>query len=93
MTSTAAAIFRRVAPSLPKYALRDHAGSTAPIDFALAVAQHESYMETIQSALPDPPDFTVLPADETYPDCVFVEDAAITLGGTALVTNSGALSR
>ncbi|CAM9334433.1 unnamed protein product, partial [Lampetra planeri] len=34
-----------------------------------------------------------LPADESLPDCVFVEDAAVVCGDTALITRPGAESR
>ena len=35
----------------------------------------------------------VMPVDERYPDCVFVEDPAIVCDGTALITiPGGALS-
>ncbi len=35
----------------------------------------------------------VLPADEKFPDCVFVEDAAVIVGGHALLTQPGDPSR
>ena len=34
-----------------------------------------------------------LPADEVHPDCIFVEDNAVVIGRTALITRSGAPSR
>ena len=30
-----------------------------------------------------------MPADERYPDCVFVEDPVVVCGGTALITIPG----
>lgn len=33
----------------------------------------------------------VLPADDQYPDCVFVEDVAVVADGTALITIPGQL--
>lgn len=34
-----------------------------------------------------------LQEDENYPDCCFVEDCAVVIGGTALITRPGHLSR
>ena len=36
---------------------------------------------------------TELPADESLPDCVFIEDTAIVIGNTALITCPGHESR
>ncbi len=33
----------------------------------------------------------VIPADEQFPDCVFVEDPVVVCGDTALVTSPGEL--
>lgn len=34
-----------------------------------------------------------LQEDESYPDCCFVEDCAVVIGGTALITRPGHVSR
>jgi dimethylargininase len=59
-------------------------------DYALALAQHEAYTQKLQTCglL-----VTVLPADESLPDAVFVEDTAVMLADCAVVTNPGAPSR
>lgn len=61
-----------------------------PIDLARAKGQHRSYVEAL-SAL----GLTVilLPADESHPDCCFVEDCVLCADGVALVANLGAASR
>jgi len=59
-------------------------------DPALLARQHEIYIEALIEA-----GVTVntMPARESFPDSVFVEDAALMLGGTALLLNPGAPSR
>lgn len=59
-------------------------------DVDLAIAQHAAYAAAL-SALGL--ELRILPADEAYPDGVFVEDAAITLPDAALITRPGAPSR
>ena len=61
-----------------------------PIDVALARQQHQAYEAllrrlgcTVQS----------LPPDDAYPDCVFVEDAALVLDEMAILLRPGATSR
>lgn len=61
-----------------------------PIDVALAQRQHAAYARAlIECGVA----VTTLPAEETCPDCVFVEDTAVVIGGTALITRPGAPSR
>ncbi|QPP09690.1 N(G),N(G)-dimethylarginine dimethylaminohydrolase [Streptomyces bathyalis] len=61
-----------------------------PVDRDLAVRQWEGYVR----ALRDNGWRTLeVPAEETCPDSVFVEDAVVVLRGTALICRSGALSR
>nr|WP_206322889.1 dimethylargininase [Streptomyces sp. HNM0575] len=61
-----------------------------PVDRELAVRQWEGYVR----ALRDHGWQTVeLPPEEACPDSVFVEDAVVVLGGTALVCRPGAPSR
>jgi dimethylargininase len=52
----------------------------------LARAQHTAYVEVLRGLVPN---VKVLPADEKFPDCVFVEDPAIVIGGHALLTQPG----
>jgi dimethylargininase len=61
-----------------------------PIDVALARKQPAAYceeLEVIGVAV------TRLPADERFPDCVFVEDTAVVAGDVALITRPGADAR
>ncbi len=61
-----------------------------PIDVARARAQHAAYVAALRSlglAIVE------LPADDAFPDCVFVEDTAVVARGAALVTRPGAVSR
>lgn len=62
----------------------------APIDLARAEAQHRAYEEALAEA-----GFTIarLPALPGHPDGVFVEDTALLLGGHAVITRPGAMSR
>jgi dimethylargininase len=62
----------------------------APIDIALARQQHAAY-EAALIALGVRID--QLPAENAYPDAVFVEDVAIVLDEIAIVTAPGAASR
>lgn len=61
-----------------------------PVDMDLADAQWEAYVEALRAE-----GFTIVdvpPADE-LPDSVFIEDALVMIGGTAVVTRPGADSR
>lgn len=60
------------------------------IDVALARAQHAAYEAALVAC-----GATVdqLAADEACPDCVFVEDTAVIVGDTALITQPGAPTR
>jgi dimethylargininase len=61
-----------------------------PIDVALARVQHEEYERALESL-----GCTVcrLPADDTMPDSVFIEDTAVVLPELAIVARPGAESR
>lgn len=60
------------------------------IDYATAAAQHEEYHRLLASLGCE---VVTLPADDAYPDCVFVEDTAIVLDELAVITRPGAESR
>ena len=93
------AVVRQVASTLPALALREYQGlDPPPIDLSQAIAEHHTYIQALRTALSGGPTaggdaVTVVPADDRYPDCVFVEDTAVVLGGMAVLTNPGALSR
>ncbi|RXN00836.1 N(G),N(G)-dimethylarginine dimethylaminohydrolase 1 [Acipenser ruthenus] len=82
------ALVRGIASSLPKEALRM---SSAEVDLARAQHQHEMYVGVLKHKLGL--QVIELPADDSLPDCVFVEDAAVVCGDTALITRPGAPSR
>ncbi len=76
-------------------------GAGAQIDIRLAREQHAAYRAALEASGAV---VTELPADERFPDCVFVEDTAVVVGGPgeggegagerlALVTRPGAPSR
>jgi dimethylargininase len=61
-----------------------------PIDIALARAQHAAYEQALVEAGCE---VRRLDADDTMPDAVFVEDAAVVVDDVAVVTRPGAASR
>lgn len=61
-----------------------------PIDPPLARVQHAAYRAAIEaSGAP----VKLLAADESCPDCVFIEDTAVVAEGVALIARSGAVER
>lgn len=62
----------------------------APIDVELARAQHAAYSAALQACGAT---VTLIPADDDYPDCCFIEDTAVIAKGIALITRPGAPSR
>uniref|UniRef100_A0A3Q2X6V3 Dimethylarginine dimethylaminohydrolase 1 n=1 Tax=Haplochromis burtoni TaxID=8153 RepID=A0A3Q2X6V3_HAPBU len=82
------AVVRGIPASLAKEALRS---SQTEVDLAKAVKEQEAYVEVLRTRLGL--EVVELPADESLPDCVFVEDAAVVCGDTALITRPGAESR
>jgi dimethylargininase len=61
-----------------------------PLDPARARLQHEGYRAALEAG-----GFAtiLLPGDEDHPDCCFIEDTAVVLGGAALATRPGHPSR
>ncbi|GAA6074807.1 N(G),N(G)-dimethylarginine dimethylaminohydrolase 1 isoform X1, partial [Tachysurus ichikawai] len=82
------AVVRAMPASYTEGALRSGAGQ---VDAVRAQQEHDYYVDVLQNRLGL--DVLELPADESLPDCVFVEDAAVVCGDTALVTRPGAESR
>jgi dimethylargininase len=70
-------------------ALTMHAPS-APIDVDLARRQHDAYVEALRGLLPQ---VVKLPADESLPDCCFIEDTAVVIGRKAAISRLGAQER
>jgi len=71
--------------SLVDQALRMDA-SHSPIDYENAVKEHSTYVKALEKLGLE---VIVLEADESFPDCVFVEDSAVVCNGKALITNPG----
>merc|ERR1712080_4049 len=65
-------------------------GLTSPVDMVKARQQWSQYVKSLESLGVQ---VTVLPADEAFPDCVFVEDTAVIVQGHALLTQPGDPSR
>ncbi len=64
--------------------------SPAPIDVERARAQHAAYVAALEAAGLQ---VDWIPADEAHPDCCFIEDTAVVLGGRRFLTCPGAPSR
>lgn len=60
------------------------------LDPAIARRQHDEYRARLSKA-----GYAIaeVPADEACPDCVFIEDTAVIIGSTAVITRPGAPSR
>jgi dimethylargininase len=82
------AITRDVSPSIES-GLVTHV-ERVPLDYHRAVEQHEAYRALLRELGCE---VFSLPADDAYPDCVFVEDTAIVLEDVAVITRPGAESR
>lgn len=65
------------------------AGLGKPV-YQLALKQHDAYIEALESCGLS---VTVMDADETYPDGMFVEDVALVMPNLAVVTRPGADTR
>lgn len=61
-----------------------------PIDYARAVAQHQDYCRTLESLGLE---VLRIPADDSLPDCCFVEDTAVVLDEFALLARMGSAAR
>lgn len=59
-------------------------------DYQTALDQHNNYIRALQLC---DVDITILPADERFPDSVFVEDVALCTSHCAIITRPGAESR
>lgn len=82
------AIVRAIPTSFAEAALRTNCSE---VDHVKAQREQEHYVGVLKHKLGL--QVLELPADESLPDCVFVEDAAVVCGDTALITRPGAASR
>lgn len=85
---TPAAVVRGVPSTLARCELTHI--DRAPIDVDRAHHEHATYVRALRDA-----GLTVieLPADEAHPDCVFIEDVLLDVGGVRVLTRPGAASR
>lgn len=65
-------------------------GVNSSIDIQLAMEQHQIYCQTLQQLGLE---LIRIDADDRLPDCCFVEDTAIIVGETAVITRMQAGSR
>lgn len=79
-----------VRPPADTFAAGITSSGLGPPDLALALEQHEGYCRTLERLGLS---LVRLPADPKFPDCTFVEDAAIVTGRGAILTRPGAPSR
>merc|ERR1712098_781668 len=75
---------------LPESYASSALGLTSAVDMTRARSQWRQYVSSLEGLGCK---VTILPADEKFPDCVFVEDTAVILLGHALLTKPGAPSR
>lgn len=81
------AVVRDISASFDSAVISDRG---RPPDVVLAREQHALYRAHLERAGYE---VTVIPADDRFPDCVFVEDTAVVIGGTAVMTHPGTESR
>lgn len=75
---------------LPDSFAKEAVGVQDLVDLKLAREQHAAYVAILRRLGLD---VIELPPDEHLPDCVFVEDTAVVVNGTALITRPGHPSR
>lgn len=61
-----------------------------PIDSQLAKRQHDTYVQILNSHVPN---VIQVEVDENHPDCCFIEDTAIVIGNTAVISLMGSMER
>jgi len=81
------AIVKTPSISFPKGLAAPNAG---PVDYSLAMKQHASYAEALQSCGLQ---LIKMDPEEDFPDATFVEDAALLTSQCAIITNPGAITR
>jgi dimethylargininase len=81
------ALLREVASTFD-HAIVSQAGRRPDVD--LAREQHHRYAQALAKAGYD---LELIAADEAHPDCVFIEDTAVIIGSTAVITRPGATER
>lgn len=59
--------------------------SSGGVSLSLARKQHDEYISQLRKHVPT----LCLPAIESHPDCLFVEDTVVAIGDTAIITQMG----
>lgn len=80
-------LVREVPGSFGNALRRDPGGALDPVR---ARGEHAAYVRVLEA---HGVEVTRLPADEAHPDCPFVEDTAVVLGGVALIARSARRER
>jgi dimethylargininase len=85
-------MFRNAIVRHPGVSVKEGLSSSSPgrPDYHKALRQHNIYTSELRTLGLD---VRVLPADEQYPDSVFIEDVAICTPGFAVITSPGAVTR
>ena len=83
------AVVRKIPNSFPEAALRQEEPSE-PIDLEKAREQWRKYVAALKELNLE---VVEIPADEGFPDCVFIEDDAVVCDNTALITRPGHITR
>jgi len=89
---TTYAITREIPDSFLKAVVQHHSSSDEnnAVSLIKARSQHNEYVKQLRRHVPR---VLTLPPLETHPDCVFVEDAVVAVGGKVVITQMGHLSR
>lgn len=87
MSGTPAALVRGIPDTFDRALTSD---SSTNLDVELARVQHHAYLTHLEASGLR---LVAVPPDAGHPDCVFVEDTTVIIGGTAVLTRPGAPSR
>lgn len=82
------AVVCRIPDSFKEKGQRITANQT--IDVEKAREEYRNFLDTLRKCEVN---IVELQEDESYPDCAFVEDCAVVIGGTALICRPGLASR
>eukprot|EP00871_Galdieria_phlegrea_P002837 jgi/Galph1/3554/GphlegSOOS_G2221.1 len=83
------ALVRQVAETFPS-CVKDPVYENVEINLSLAREQHQQYCQLLRSLVGR---VVEIPAEDQFPDCVFIEDTVVVIGGVAILTNPGHISR
>jgi len=70
----------------PNFSQAIKSNPNAVIDYPRACQQHQQYVQKIKQIVGH---VIEIEGDPQYPDCVFIEDTAVVVGNTAVITNPG----